>query len=98
MKTIATISIVLLTITGAQAQHVLAYRKHATHKQTASAAPRAQGTLPRAFVQMQPFTPSVGRDTPFPDVPKDHWAYQAVETLRTTRIMRGYPTATPSAK
>lgn len=41
---------------------------------------------------------TVTRDTPFPDVPKDHWAYQAVETLRTTRIMRGYPTATPSAK
>ncbi len=27
----------------------------------------------------------------FPDVPKDHWAYQAVEQVRETGIMVGYP-------
>ena len=28
---------------------------------------------------------------PFVDVPKDHWAYQAVENLRQKGILRGYP-------
>lgn len=28
---------------------------------------------------------------PFPDVPKDHWAYQAVETVRKAGIVIGYP-------
>lgn len=28
---------------------------------------------------------------PFPDVPKDHWAYQAVEAVRRAGIMVGYP-------
>ena len=28
---------------------------------------------------------------PFPDVPKDHWAAAAVETLRQRGIMVGYP-------
>jgi len=31
------------------------------------------------------------RDTPFPDVPRDHWAYDAVEQLRKAGIVRGYP-------
>jgi hypothetical protein len=29
--------------------------------------------------------------SPFPDVPKDHWAYQAVETVRQAGIIVGYP-------
>jgi hypothetical protein len=33
------------------------------------------------------------RDTPFPDVPRDHWAYDAVEQLRKVGILRGYPPA-----
>lgn len=28
---------------------------------------------------------------PFPDVPQDHWAFQAVESLRQKGILRGYP-------
>ncbi len=28
---------------------------------------------------------------PFKDVPRDHWAYQAVENLRQRGILRGYP-------
>jgi hypothetical protein len=35
------------------------------------------------------------RTTPFPDVPRDHWAYDAVEQLRKRGILRGYP---PSPK
>ena len=31
------------------------------------------------------------RTTPFPDVPKGHWAYDAVEQLRQLGILRGYP-------
>lgn len=31
------------------------------------------------------------RPTPFPDVPKTHWAYEAVELMRKLGILRGYP-------
>jgi hypothetical protein len=31
------------------------------------------------------------RSTPFPDVPVNHWAYDAVEQLRKAGIVRGYP-------
>ncbi len=31
------------------------------------------------------------RTTPFPDVPKTHWAFNAVESLREKGILRGYP-------
>jgi hypothetical protein len=30
-------------------------------------------------------------DRPFADVPRDHWAYEAVEELRKRGILRGYP-------
>ena len=32
-----------------------------------------------------------GRTAEFPDVPKDHWANRAVETLKGNGIMKGYP-------
>ena len=35
--------------------------------------------------------PAPVRDTPFPDVPRDHWAFDAVEQLRQRGIVRGYP-------
>lgn len=38
---------------------------------------------------LAPGHPLVGR--PFPDVPKDHWAASAVETLRRRGIVKGYP-------
>lgn len=31
---------------------------------------------------------------PFPDVPKDHWAYQAVMELQQKGILVGYPDGT----
>ena len=31
------------------------------------------------------------RTTPFPDVPRSHWAFAAVEELRERGILRGYP-------
>lgn len=31
------------------------------------------------------------RSAPFPDVPRDHWAYDAVEQLRKMGILIGYP-------
>jgi hypothetical protein len=36
-------------------------------------------------------------DRPFADVPRDHWAYEAVEELRKRGILRGYPPAGPRA-
>jgi hypothetical protein len=30
-------------------------------------------------------------DRPFKDVPRDHWAYDAVEQMRKLGILRGYP-------
>jgi hypothetical protein len=35
-------------------------------------------------------TPPV-RSTPFPDVPRGHWAFDAVEQMRQRGILRGYP-------
>jgi hypothetical protein len=45
--------------------------------------------------------PAPVRSTPFPDVPRNHWAYDAVEQLRQLGILRGYPPAatfTPKPK
>jgi len=56
----------------------------------ASAAPRKAKPVkaaPPASV------PSVVVGGPFRDVPPDHWAAQAVETLRQMGIVRGYPAA-----
>lgn len=99
MKPIAALSFVLLlAATHAQAQHAPAHKKHITHKQTASAMPMAQAALPPASLQTPPPAAPIARDTPFPDVPKDHWAYQAVETLRKAGVVHGYPAGTPRAK
>ncbi len=32
-----------------------------------------------------------GLAPPFPDVPKDHWAFQSVESLRQKGVVKGYP-------
>lgn len=37
------------------------------------------------------------RTTPFPDVPKTHWAYGAVDNLREKGILRGYPPEAPKS-
>ncbi len=31
---------------------------------------------------------------PFPDVPQDHWAYEAIESLRLAGLIEGYPDGT----
>ncbi len=49
----------------------------------APAASQAQGAPAR--------DPAPVRTTPFPDVPRDHWAFDAVESLRQKGILRGYP-------
>jgi hypothetical protein len=33
---------------------------------------------------------------PFSDVPRTHWAYDAVEEMRQRGIVRGYPAAKPA--
>jgi hypothetical protein len=35
--------------------------------------------------------PAPVRSTPFPDVPRGHWAFDAVEQMRERGILRGYP-------
>ncbi|MBV9849518.1 MAG: S-layer homology domain-containing protein [Armatimonadetes bacterium] len=49
---------------------------------------RAQAAPPPKQVVVQGH---VIRGTPFPDVPKNHWAYQAVEALRQAGIITGEP-------
>ena len=84
--------------TAAHAQQASAPAGHA-HQSVNSPAKRVvRISHATAAAQAQPAAPTVARDTPFPDVPKNHWAYQAVETLRTTHIMRGYPSGTANTK
>lgn len=42
-------------------------------------------------------TPSQALTGPFRDVPPDHWAAQAMETLRRQGIVQGYPAPRPEA-
>ena len=42
-----------------------------------------------------PAGPAPVADRPFSDVPRGHWAYDAVEELRKRGILRGYPAARP---
>lgn len=72
--------------------------KDAMQKGEAVTAAKTRLAALAANVQAQPAAPTVGRDTPFPDVPKNHWAYQSVETLRKAGVMRGYPSGTATAK
>lgn len=32
---------------------------------------------------------------PFTDIPRNHWAFEAVEAMRQRGILRGYPPAVP---
>ena len=48
---------------------------------TKKAVPAVQGRL--VDLSRHPISP------PFPDVPKDHWAYQAVEALRKAGVIVG---------
>lgn len=50
-----------------------------------SAAPVRAATVPAAAAGTQ------SANRPFPDVPPDHWAFQAVETLRKVGVVNGYP-------
>lgn len=42
--------------------------------------------------------PAFGQVEPFPDVPHDHWAYEAVEALRLAGLIEGYPDGTFSGE
>lgn len=72
--------------------------KNVVQKGEAVTAAKTRLVALAANAQAQHAAPTVGRDTPFPDVPKNHWAYQSVETLRKAGVMRGYPSGTASAK
>ncbi len=60
--------------------------KHPAHKR------RPARPAPAATVRAEPVT--LGTPGGFRDVPPDHWAAQAVETLRQKGIVEGYPAAT----
>jgi hypothetical protein len=45
-----------------------------------------------------PAAPPAVSDQPFADVPRDHWAFEAVEELRKRGILRGYPPAPRPAR
>lgn len=54
-------------------------------------------SLPRVHAQgvAAPLNPEgVLKPEPFADVPPDHWAYNAVETMRRLGLMEGYPDGT----
>lgn len=38
--------------------------------------------------------PAFSAAEPFPDVPQDHWAYEAIEMLRVAGLVEGYPDGT----
>ena len=63
---------------------------------SASAAPHhaapAKHTKPAQAVPSATPTPQTA--SPFRDVPPNHWAAQAVETLRKAGIVQGYPSGT----
>lgn len=68
----------------------------------ASAAPHkakpAKAKPVKAQAAKAPVTaPQAVSGGPFRDVPPNHWAAQAVETLRQQGIVRGYPAATGRA-
>ena len=55
------------------------------------------GTAAVAAAQTPSADPPV-RSTPFPDVPRNHWAFDAVEQLRQRGILRGYPPEARAAR
>lgn len=54
--------------------------------------------VPAQSAQPAPPRDAPIRTTPFPDVPRDHWAFDAVEQLRERGILRGYPAPPPARK
>ena len=62
---------------------VSAAPKHTAHKK------RAPKPIPIAITRPAPATQ--GTPGGFRDVPPDHWAAKAVETLRREGIVKGYP-------
>lgn len=54
----------------------------------------AQQQTPPAAAQPQQAAPAPLASQPFSDVPRDHWAFEAVEKLRQRGIITGYPGGT----
>lgn len=88
----------LLAGTAAHAQQSSVLAKHARHATAVPARPRTPKPQVATTAATPPAAPTAVHDGPFPDVPKNHWAYQSVETLRKAGVMRGYPSGTAAAK
>ena len=80
MKYILTLSALLVLGASLSAS---AAPKHPAHKK------HIQKAAPAAIVRAEPATQ--GAPGGFRDVPPDHWAAKAVETLRREGIVKGYP-------
>ena len=83
---------------------VLNDKANATFNDTALRAhPAALAALDRLYFRFEPTISTIGVDVaatrshldalgrPFPDVPREHWAYGSVEALRRLGIVVGYP-------
>ncbi|MBV9439209.1 MAG: S-layer homology domain-containing protein [Candidatus Eremiobacteraeota bacterium] len=57
----------------------------------ATAATAATSTTAAAVMPDAESVAAVASSTPFPDVPANHWAYQAVERLKADGYLTGYP-------
>ncbi len=57
-----------------------------------SAMPRH--AAPARHAKPAPVAPAPQAPSPFRDVPPNHWATQAVESLRKAGIVQGYPSGT----
>lgn len=88
----------LLAGTAAHAQQSSVLAKHARHAAAVPARHRTPKPQVAATAATTTAAPNAIHDGPFPDVPKNHWAYQSVETLRKAGVMRGYPSGTAPAK
>lgn len=82
MKYILTLSALLVLGAGLSAS---AAPKHPAHTK------RIVKPTPAATIRPEPATQ--GTPGGFRDVPPDHWAAKAVETLRRAGIVKGYPSS-----
>ena len=68
----------------------------AAQVKTSPSQPLPKIAVPCPAAGSRPF--SAAGSWPFSDVPKDHWAAAAVETLRQRGIVTGYPAAPKKQK
>jgi len=71
--------------------HAAPLRHAAVKKSVRHATPAAKTVTATRSVVTVPTSEQPAGSRPFSDVPPDHWAAAAVETLRQRGIVKGYP-------